>query len=167
MSRIPDVNAKIAYLTRKSGIFSKPELKAKRPFYLKDRVRGSRTADDIKHDCGIEANAFFECLQDNDFLDSNCMKEFRKLAECDKRVQALKIEQKQKFKDGERIKGNLHPSAVNEMLQKYPNPTSKEALITQQNLLNTLPMNRIKPFPHRNKWNPKPKYANGLTVPDE
>lgn len=167
MSRIPDVNAKIAYLTRKTGIFSKPELRAKQPLCLKNRVRGSRATVDIKQDCGIEANAFFQCLQDNDFLDSNCMKEFKKLADCDKKVQDFKIEQKQKYQDGESIKGNLHSSAINQLLQKYPNPTNKEAIITQRNLLNTLPMNRVKPFPYRNKWNPRPKYGNGLTVPDE
>ena len=166
MSRAPDITAKVAYLTNRANSGGKPVLKAKRPLYLKDRVRGSKNLGEVNKGCSKESDAFFQCLEENDYLDASCMKELSALMNCDKKIQDARQKQAKKFAQGEKVKGKLSASAVNALLKKYPNPVSKEGLIIQQNLLNTLPMNRIKPFPYKNKWNPSPEYDNGLTTTD-
>lgn len=168
MSKLTDINAKIAYLSRK--VHGKgPKLKLKRPMYLKDQIRSGlkRSSTVSSQGCSQQMDAFLTCLDENNFLDANCATQFKALIDCDKSFQDLKKLRMTKFKEGEEVDGMVHPSIINQELKKYPNPINKDGINIQRNLLNTLPLLDRKPFPYKTKsQNSQKMNDNGLKVPN-
>ncbi|XP_039261047.2 uncharacterized protein LOC120337343 [Styela clava] len=165
MSKLPDINAKIAYLTRKVP-GKRPKLKMKRPMYLKDSIKSGmkRSTELGTEGCSKEMDSFLVCLEENNFLDANCTAELTALMACDKQLQDMKRDRLEQLKKGEEVDGKVNTSVINKELRKYSNPINQDSLNIQRNLLNTLPILDRKPYPYKTKSSSQAKNDNGLKV---